>query len=225
MIYISKQANLEGAFKQFVTTVWDFNRGPAENIFRALPFAAIPFFGGFGKIVGFIILNFAGQILGISAGDIGKAIDQHFGWGPGDDPRDNGSVEQIELFINNMFQEAFAKKAMVNNSYPMSKNASIWSAFLKSGKIGRVLTKAIYRFITMMGSVFVFSHLGKFTEELAEGPKKQIKEWTKTKEVPNSLEKAKDRLGLEPLPESKQPSGSNSVNKMISDLEEKYGLK
>lgn len=227
---ISKRADLTEAFEKFIPTVWDFDRGPAENLFKALPYAAIPFLGSIGQIAGYILTIAASQILGISPGDIGSLIDNYFGWGPGDDPRDAGIRPKLEQFINNLFTKLY-KKRFANDVYSMSKTASVLSALVASKNIGKWLVGAMFKLIQVMASVFVFSHLGDFTEELVRPLRKEVSEWAEKPEPsvellskPTALEELKKQLGTTKGP-TEVSSKKEEVGQMLEKLEEKYGLK
>lgn len=223
---ISKRAGLAEALEKFIPTVWNFDRGPAENLLRVLPYVAIPFLGSIGQIAGYILTIAASQILGISPADIGRLIDNYFGWGPGDDPRDAGIRPKLEQFINNLFAKLH-KKRFANYIYSMSKTASVLSALVAGGKIGKWLVMAMYKLVQVMASVFVFSHLGKFTKELTEPLREQVSEWAGKPEPsvkPTALEELKKQLSpsREPVEVS---SKEKEVSQMLEKLEEKYGLK
>ena len=145
MIQISKRAGPEDAAKKFIATVWKVDQGPLENIFRILPYAAVPFLGGLGSIAALIVTNLASHMLGVSPQDFGRYLDNYFGLGPGDDPREGNVLSELERLINKFVATKIASEYA--SPHAISKTANIWSMLLKSGKIGSWLAKAVYKLI------------------------------------------------------------------------------
>jgi hypothetical protein len=205
---ISKRAGLMDAANEFLETVIDRNAGPFENAFKIIPLMTIPLLGSLGKIAGFILTNLALRILGISPREIGREIDEAFGWGPGDDPRGPGIMDQVAKFLANLFASLFAKKSAASNEYYISKRA------INFVLMGKILAKAAYYLITMASSVFVFSKLEEFTEEHISGPaREQVSEWAEPEQevgIPGDVR-----------PEPKE----ESVDELADYIEQKYGLK
>jgi hypothetical protein len=207
--YISKRAGLADAANEFLKTIIDRNAGPFENAFRIIPLMAIPLLGSLGKIAGYILTNIALRILGISPREIGRAVDEHFGWGPGEDPRGPGVMNRVADFLGSMFSDLFAKSA-ANNERQLSKRA------INFVMIGKILAKAAYYLITMASSVFVFSKLEEFTEKHISGPaRERVSEWAEPEE---DFGKPDDDV-------ERKPKGPSDAEGFADYIEQKYGLK
>jgi len=200
--FISKRAGLSEALSEFLETVIDRNAGPFENAFRIIPLMAIPLLGSLGKIAGYILTNITLRMLGISPREIGRAVDDKFGWGPGDDPRGPGVMDKVADFLSRLF----ARKATANSEHAISKRAINYLS------MGKTLVKAAFTLMTMAGSVFAFSKLEKFTDEYVSGPgREQVSEWAAPEEEYGVAGDERTKL--------------KSADEFADYIEEKYGLK
>jgi len=209
-MYISKRAGIEEAYMDYVKTIWKFDKGPFENLFRLAPYAAVPWLGTLGSIVGAVIIQVAEHILNISPEMLGREADRALGLGPGDDPRFDSSEQELSSFLDKLL----VNKTANYNEQPISKTASIVSAIIRGGKAGAWIAKAIFKIVAMLASMFVFSHLSEFYNEHVNKPLKEI-----TAPV---REEVADLTGLDTG--EKPKAKTDKPEDMATYIEEKYGL-
>jgi len=210
-MYISKRAGMEEAYMDYVKTIWKFDRGFFENAFRLVPYAAVPFLGTFGSIVGAIIIQVAEHLLNISPEMLGRELDKALNMSPGDDPRFETSEQEVASLIDKML----ANKTASYKPIEISKTAGIVSAVVRGGKAGAWIAKAMFKLISVLASMFVFSHLSEFYNKHVDKPLKEV-----TAPV---REEVYDLTGLNTNVESPKQE-NNKPEDMATYIEEKYGL-
>lgn len=207
--YISKRAkensDEESAFKQWISTVWKTDQGPLQNLFRLAPYASIPIMG-LGSIIPMILITVATYILKMSPEDLGRKADEELGLGPGDDPREVPS-KIIEYF------NGITDKNLVASyeDHQLSKTAGIISGVLRAGKFGKVVYGYIVKFIAVLASMFVFSHLGEFSKKLVNPVREKVTD-------------IKEEYLTEPTEPEELNKKPTSAEEFADYIEQKYGL-
>jgi hypothetical protein len=208
---ISKQAGIEDAFKHYVSTVWKSDAGPFENLFRLLPYAAVPFLGGLGSIISLVLIQLAKLFMGLDLEELGREADSALGLGPGSDPREDSSEEELSNYIDRRVELAKAASHIYYDDRDILKTAGIKSAW----SIGKIIAGGIFKLLAVLSSLYVFSHLGELYDKHL---KKDVEKATKP-----AREKVRETVGLEP--EQSTPTAEpTNINTMIDELEQKYGL-
>lgn len=213
----SIEVNTKNMIIKYVGEVWDFTSGPFENIFRLIPYAAIPLLGSIGSVVSSLLVMAATRILKIHPADFGAEIDKYFGLGPNSDPL---SITEAD------FEKGVNEILGISNYAKSSSNNSISKRAFGVGSVARVLWWMMRKSIPMLASVFVFSHLGNFTEEHLGIARETIGE--KIDPIKRTKDFISEQTSLPAdnstvVKKEKTLSDINTKDEMISYIEKKYG--
>lgn len=199
---ISKRADISNIVDKYISTVWKSEDGFFENLFRIGTYLS-PFLG-----IGWVPLLLSGlgsAFLGVGISDVGRWVDQKLGISPGEAPPvdwESKLTREIDLLT-----QGFSHNAYIS-SRQMTKEASIFSAILKSGKIAGLIVKGVGRLITALLGVYGLATINDLVHKLGKPVREQVQE-----------------NAPEYLSEVTEQAPQVDIDDMADYIEQKYGLK
>lgn len=217
-VNISKRAAEENKIKQVVRTLWKPNRGFFENLFRLAPYIA-PFFGvPWWQL---IAANIGTHILGVSTMDMGRLLDKELGTGPGETFDADAVVDKATAFVENLIQKH--TPATASDNQQLTKEASIFSLLLKSGKLAGWFAKGLAKIIGGLLALFGMASVDDFIRDITTPLRDSTPTLLPVDEPDKEPVKEDQPEPVEERPFSYREQKSD-IETMIDKLQEKYNL-